>query len=652
MAEDSHRRAPSPAHLALALIALLLVLLAHYNLYLALVGAVAAVGLVLYAHTVPAFTRAGTVRLPPQPTPPESALRQALQRAPFPVVLVAASEQILTVNQSFAELFPDAARGRSLAEAAPALAAAAPGSPLKVGARTFRLTVQELMSSGGRVQAWYLEDIGEALRLAEELAAHSPVLGLLQVDNYEEVITGTPEGQRPLLKAAIDKLLADWAQAAGLYLHKYGEDRSILFLNQAALARCQEEKFAILDRVKEIGLGNALPVTISLGLGSGSQDLLELASFAQTALDLALGRGGDQVVLKTPEDFTYYGGKTKAPEKRTKVKARVIAQALSELIAGADKVLVMGHRSADPDSLGAGVALVRAARDLGRPAYFILDEVTPAVAKLYAYLTEHEAYRDVFLEPGAAYRQATGDTLLIIADTHKPSLVEAPRVLSRTGKVVVVDHHRRAEEFIADPTLVYLESYASSTSELVTEILQYLEGVHVTSLEATALLAGLAVDTKNFAFQTGVRTFEAAAYLRRSGADARLVQSLFQDDLASYLKRAEAIKSAEVLPGGLALAEVAAAGPEAQLLAAQVANELLNIEEIKASFVLYQYKDGAAVSARSLGDINVQVLMEKLGGGGHLTIAGAQLGGVSVGTARERVRAVLQEYASQEGKKA
>jgi c-di-AMP phosphodiesterase-like protein len=365
-------------------------------------------------------------------------------------------------------------------------------------------------------------------------------------------------------------------------------------------------------------------------------------------LDLALGRGGDQAVLKTPKDLTYYGGKTKAPEKRTKVKARVIAQALRELIAGADKVLVMGHRHADPDSLGAGVGLVKAARDLGRPAYYVLDEVTPAVAKLHSYLLEHESYQDVFLESGAALRQVTADTLIVIVDTHKPSLVEAPRLLARMRKVVVIDHHRRAEEFIADPTLVYLESYASSTAELVAEILQYLDEVHVTSLEATALLAGLTVDTKNFAFQTGVRTFEAAAYLRRSGADARLVQSLFQDDLASFLRRAEAIKGAEVLPGGLAVTEVDIPGPEGQLLAAQVANELLNIEEVKASFVVYPYRDGAAVSARSLGDVNVQVLMEKLGGGGHLTIAGAQLGGLSVAAAREKVRAVLATYLREE----
>ncbi|BCV23874.1 DHH family phosphoesterase [Gelria sp. Kuro-4] len=652
MPEDASRRSPSPWHPVLALLALLLLILAHYNLYLALGAALAAFGFVFAARSSRAPGRRESARLYPLPPESDGAVHQALLGAPCPLALTAGSGRILLTNRAFSRLFPAAERGRPLTEVAPPLAGAEPGATVTVGERTFRVVLRELSTAGGRSLAWYLEETTEASQLRAESAARAPVLGLLQVDNYEEVLAGTPEGQRPLLKAAIDKLLSDWAQAAGIYLHKYAEDRYILFLDRGTLAARQEERFGILDRMKEISLGNTLPVTVSLGLGSGSWDVLELANYAQTALDLALGRGGDQAVLKTPDDFTYYGGKTKAPEKRTKVKARVIAQALRELIRGADKVLVMGHRSADPDSLGAGVALVRAARDLGRPAYFVLDEVTPSVAKLHAYLTEHESYRDVFLEPAAAYRQVTAETLLIVADTHKPSLLEAPRVLSRTHKVVVVDHHRRAEEFIAEPTLVYLESYASSTSELVTEVLQYLEGVHVTSLEATALLAGLAVDTKNFAFQTGVRTFEAAAYLRRSGADARLVQSLFQDDLASYLKRAEAIKSAEVLPGGLALAEVNAAGSEAQLLAAQVANELLNIEEVKASFVLYPYKDGAAVSARSLGDINVQVLMEKLGGGGHLTIAGAQLSGVSVGAARDKVRAVLREFLSEEEEKA
>lgn len=643
------RRLPHPWHVGLVLGAVLILFVAYYNLRLALLGGLALAALVFYGRA----TRQERELVPGQPHPappqPESILRQALLKLPFPLCLTFGTGRILLVNEAFSRLFPQAERGRKLVEVAPAVAEV-DGATLVVAERPYRLLKQEYQTSQGRVQAYLLADESRIRELEDALKAQAPVLGLLQVDNYEEVLAGTPEGQRPLLKAAIDKLLTDWAQAARGHLHKYAEDRYILFLIQSGLTNCQEDKFAVLDRVKEISLGNNLPVTISVGLARGSVDLLELAAWAQTALDLALGRGGDQVVLKTGTDFTYYGGKTKAPEKRTKVKARVIAQALQELVAGADKVLVMGHCGADPDSLGAGVALVKAGRDLGRPSYFVLDEITPAVAKLYAYLTEHESYRDVFLEPGAALRLATPATLLIVEDTHKPSLVEAPRLLGRTGKVVVIDHHRRAEEFISEPTLVYLESYASSTAELTTEILQYLETVRVTSLEATALLAGIAVDTKNFAFQTGVRTFEAAAYLRRSGADARLVQSLFQDDLASFLRRAETIKSAEILAGGLAVAEVAEAGPESQLLAAQVANELLNIEEIKASFVVYPYKEGAAVSARSLGEVNVQVLMEKLGGGGHLTIAGAQLPGLTVRTAREKVRSVLQDYLSEEGK--
>lgn len=645
---DPGGRRPSPWHLALVLTVTLLLLLARYNGYLALLGAAASGGLILYARAARPNAPPTPGRKEVAPAPAESAVRQALQHAPFPLLILDASGRILFANRALRELFPGVEHGRRLEDAANTLVDPSDGASLALGQRVYRLALTEYESAAGRARALYLADITGQKELEDALEAQAPVLGLLQVDNYEEVLAGTPEGQRPLLKAAIDKLLGDWAQAAGIYLHKYGEDRYVLFFTQSTLKALTEERFALLDRVKEIALGNTLPVTVSLGLGSGSRNLLEVGSFAQTALDLALGRGGDQAVLKTPNDLTYYGGKTKAPEKRTKVKARVIAQALRELIAGSDKVLVMGHRLADPDSLGAGVGLVKAARDLGRPAYFVLDEVTPAVAKLHAYLSEHESYQDVFLEPGAALRQVTADTLIIIVDTHKPSLLEAPRLLARARKVVVIDHHRRAEEFVADPTLVYLESYASSTAELVAEILQYLDEVHVTSLEATALLAGLTVDTKNFAFQTGVRTFEAAAYLRRSGADARLVQSLFQDNLASFLRRAEAIRRAEVLPGGLAVTEVDIPGPEGQLLAAQVANELLNIEEVKASFVVYPYRDGAAVSARSLGDVNVQVLMEKLGGGGHLTIAGAQLGGLNVAAAREKVRAVLATYLRKE----
>ncbi|MGI6603820.1 MAG: DHH family phosphoesterase [bacterium] len=638
-----------PWQLALALQVVLILFLFYYNRYLALLMVAAVLSWGLYSKNTLTTERLTGSRTQLVGAEPEGIVRRALANFPVPLVLSSASGRVLLASTAFRELFPETERGRKLEAVAAELAALEdePGATLTLSGRQYRVCSYSYKTAHERLAVFYLEDITHIGELERKLRDQAPVIGLLQIDNHDEVLTATPEGQRPLLIAAVDKYMTDWAQALHVYLHKYAEDRYTLFLTQAALSKCQEDKFSFLDRIKEISVGNSMPVTVSLGLGYGSQDPLELAEFAKTALDLALGRGGDQAVLKTPHDFHYYGGKTKAPEKRTKVKARVIAQALRELMAGADRVIAMGHQGADCDCLGAGVALAKAARDLGKPGYFVLTEITPAVAKLYTYLTEHESYRDVFIDATSSLRLATKDTLVIVLDTHKPSLVDVPRLLGRTRKIVIIDHHRRAEEFIPDPTLVYLESYASSTCELTAEIVQYMDKVKMTSLEATALLAGIAVDTKNFAFQTGVRTFEAAAYLRRSGADAQLVQSLFQNDLESLLRRAETLQTVRLLPGGLAVAEVADSGPNSQLMAAQVANELLNVEEIKASFVLYPYKDGTAVSARSLGGVNVQLLMEKLGGGGHLTIAGAQLPGLDVGAAQMKVSAILEEYLSE-----
>ncbi len=622
--------------------------LGRYNLLLAIVGAVVTAGLMWY-ELQHVHQGAPVTSLPELTVQGEGIARKAVLRSPFPMVLVNKKGRILLASKSFTALFSGNQRGRKLPEVLLPLLEKENELLIDVNETKYRAIRHEYDGYSGTVRALYLIDENEAWQLKQALKEQSPVLGLLQVDNYEEVLAGTPETQRPLLKAAVDKLLTEWAQNSSAYLHRYAEGRYILVLNGKVLDSYKEDKFALLDKVKEIDFGNTIPATISIGLGTGSKDLLELANYAQLSLDLALGRGGDQAVIKSPKDFSYYGGKTMAPEKRTKVRARVIAQALRELINAADRVLIMGHANADPDSLGSAVALAKAARDLGRPGYVVLEEVTLSIEKVYNYLHEHDTYHDVFVEPGAAGRLISPDTLLIVVDTHKPSLVVAPRLLTRTKKIVVIDHHRRAEEFISEPTLIYLESYASSTSELVTEILQYLEGVQLTSLEATALLAGITVDTKNFAFQTGVRTFEAAAYLRRSGADARLIQKLFRDDLASFVRRAQIIESTTLLPGGLALAWIKDASADSQLLAAQVANELLNIEEIKASFVVYPFKDGAAVSARSLGDVNVQVLMEKIGGGGHLNIAGAQLKGMSLGSAQEKLQQVLEEYLTEEG---
>ncbi|NLP18360.1 MAG: hypothetical protein GX376_04590 [Firmicutes bacterium] len=477
-------------------------------------------------------------------------------------------------------------------------------------------------------------------------------VGLIQVDNYEEVLKSVLTHERPLLTAAIEGVLADWVARKKGLLQQYSQDRYLVLLEQSQLVASQEEKFPILDRVKEIEMGNKLPVTLSCGFGRDGSHPQELGSLARAALDLALGRGGDQVVVRDPEGFYFFGGKTKALEKRTKVKARVIAHALRELMEQSDQVMIMGHQFADMDSLGSSTGVALAARSLGKDVHIVLEEINPAVDKMVQYLRDEGGYQGLFLAEGEAREIITPETLLVVLDTHKPSLVSAPALLAGTDKVVVIDHHRRGEEFIADPTLVYLETYASSASELVTELLQYLgENIEITPPEATALLAGITVDTKNFTHQAGVRTFEAAAFLRRSGADQETVQRVLQDDWETFISRAQVIKEAEVFYGKIALAQVPQGGERGQLLAAQTADALLTIEDFEASFVLCPTPEGVVISARSRGDINVQVLMEELGGGGHMTTAGAQLKGTSLSKARSKVLKLIREYFAKEAEK-
>ena len=477
-------------------------------------------------------------------------------------------------------------------------------------------------------------------------------VGLVQVDNYEEVLKTVLAAERPLLTAAIERVLADWMAKKKGFFQQYSQDRYLVLLEESQLLASQEEKFPILDRVKDIKMGNKLPVTLSCGFGRDGSSPQELGSLARAALDLALGRGGDQVVVRDPEGFHFFGGKTKALEKRTKVKARVIAHALRELMEQADQVLIMGHQFADMDSIGSSTGIALAARSLGKKAYIVLEESNPAVAKMVQYLGEEGGYRGIFLSPGEAQATITAGTLLVVLDTHKPSLVSAPGLLAATDRVVVIDHHRRGEEFITDPTLVYLETYASSASELVTELLQYLgDNIEITPQEATALLAGITVDTKNFTHQAGVRTFEAAAFLRRSGADQETIQRVLQDDWETFISRAEIIRQAEVFYDKIALAQVPQGVERGQLLAAQTADALLTMEDFAASFVLCPTPEGVVISARSRGDINVQVLMERLGGGGHMTIAGAQLKGTTLSEARNKVLALIEEYFTKEAER-
>ena len=499
----------------------------------------------------------------------------------------------------------------------------------------------------------YFQDITEEAELKARYQDERPVSILVQVDNFDEVMNNTDEAKRPVVQAQIEAMLNEWAISLNAGWKKYERDKYVMFTQANSLKALEENRFQILDSVRAISAGNKIPVTLSIGVGADGKDPLELSHFAQFALDLALGRGGDQAVVKRGSRLFFYGGKSKEIEKRIKVKSRVIANTLRELMVQSERVFIMGHEVPDLDSLGSALGIYRCARHVGREAYIVLNRSNPSVHPLVSQLLDREEYREAFVTADEALdlmdrRQA----VLVVVDVHRPSFMEAPRLLNEVEKIVVIDHHRRSAETIENPTLMYLEPYASSTSELVTEIIQYFDDkVELEPIEAADLLAGVTVGSKTFIYKTGVRTFEAASYLRRAGANPVLVRQLFQDDLETYVARAEVVKNAEIVLPGVALSYCSPGIKNGSLIAAQAADNLLTIKGIHTSFVLYPDGGDVIISGRSLGNVNVQMVLEKLGGGGHLTVAGAQLNGIDLGEAREKVISALKDYLEEGNKK-
>ncbi|MBP2661042.1 MAG: diguanylate cyclase and phosphoesterase [Firmicutes bacterium] len=467
------------------------------------------------------------------------------------------------------------------------------------------------------------------------------ILAYIQIDNYDDVLQGLSEGQRTSVVAEVNKLLAEWVAENEAVLKKYADDMYLAVFNRQNLNKCLQEKFDILDRVRAIHIGNKIPVTLSMGVAADENSVAILGERAQAGLDLALGRGGDQVAVHVGGKLQFYGGKAKAVEKNTRVKARIVAQALREIIDDADMVLVMGHTNEDFDSLGAAIGVGIMARHLGKEFHIVVSQPGVSLSKLQEILADYEEYQDLFITSAQAMPLITPQTLLFVVDVHHPELSAAPELLSKVDRVVVIDHHRRSEKFIANPLLVYLEPSASSTCELVTELLMYFDDyLEFNKMDATALYAGIVVDTKQFSVQSGVRTFDAAAYLRRSGADPALVRQMFRLDFETVKSRAEILNQAIMLPGGVVVAGCPDNIKNAQIVAAQVADMLLGVEGVQISFVLFFLEDGGiGVSARSNGAFNVQVIMEELGGGGHQTVAGAQ---VKKGTMEEVKRQVIE----------
>ena len=498
----------------------------------------------------------------------------------------------------------------------------------------------------GYLIAFYLFD-ETALRIAlQENDNQSLAVGMIYLDNYEEALESIEEVRRSLLMALIDRKVNKYIAAVDGICKKLEKDKYLVILRKQAVTQLQSTRFELLEDVKTVNIGNEMAVTVSIGIGLGGLTYSQNYEFARTSVDLALGRGGDQAVVKTPDRITYYGGKSQQVEKSTRVKARVKAHALREIITAKDSVIIMGHRMADVDSFGAAVGLYRIAKSLDRKAHIVLNQATTSVKPLVDLFVNNEDYEpDMIVNSAQALELPTNNAVLVVVDVNKPSMTECPDLLKLCKSIVVLDHHRQGTETIENATLSYVEAYASSTCEMVSEILQYInDGVKVRSDEADCMYSGIMIDTNNFMSKTGVRTFEAAAFLRRCGADVTRVRKMFRDDAIEYRTKADAVSRAEIYRNDYAISVCKSDDIESPtIVGAQAANELLNIKGIKASFVLTEYQGRIYVSARSIDEVNVQVITERLGGGGHMTIAGCQFEGITVLEGIDKIKRCLDE---------
>lgn len=489
-------------------------------------------------------------------------------------------------------------------------------------------------------------DKTEIKHLIKENQEQRMVAGLIYIDNYDEALESIEDVRRSLLVALIDRKINKYISNVNGIVKKLEKDKYFIAVKQKYVSTMQSNKFALLDDVKTVNIGNKMPVTISIGLGIDGENYIQNCDFSRTAIDLALGRGGDQAVLKVGEKVYYYGGKSKSVEKNTRVKARIKAHALREILATKDKAIIMGHSIGDIDSLGAAIGIYRAIKTFEKKSHIVINTVTSSLRPMYERFSEEAGYEeDLFISSSEALDMIDDNTLVIVVDVNRPSYTECPELISKSKATVILDHHRQSSETISNAVLSYIEPYASSACEMVAEVLQYIrDNVKLTPQEADALYAGIMVDTNNFTNKTGVRTFEAAAFLKRNGADVIRVKKLFRDSAKEYKAKAEAIEKAEIFDDAFIITECMSKGLESPtVIGAQAANELLNIKDIRASFVVTEYNDKIYISARSIDDVNVQLIMERLGGGGHLNVAGAQLEGYTIDQAKEIVKQTVEK---------
>lgn len=493
--------------------------------------------------------------------------------------------------------------------------------------------------------ALYMRDVTELNSYIRENEDQRLIAGLIYIDNYDEVMESVEEVRQSLLVALIDRKINKYINDVDGIVKKLENDKYFFVVKKESYRKFEADRFSILEEVKQVNIGNARSATLSIGLGLNTATYALSYNYARMAIDLALARGGDQAVIKDCKGITYFGGKKEQTAKNTRVKARVKAEALREFIVAKDQVIVMGHKISDPDSFGACMGIYRAAVALEKKAHIVINDVSTSIKPLYDEIAQSSVYgKDIFLTSGEALDYISDSAMVVVVDTNKPQMTECPELLKRSKTIAVLDHHRQSSTVIDNAVLSYIEPYSSSTCEMVAEVLQYIvDDIKVPSIEADCLYAGIMIDTRNFMNRTGVRTFEAAAYLRRCGADITRVRKMFQDDMESYRAKAEAMRMAEVYREQYAIAECPSDIASPTVLAAQTANELLDINGIKASFVLTVYDGRIFLSARSIDEVNVQIIAEKLGGGGHINSAGAQFEHTNVKEAIEALKVTIDQ---------
>lgn len=594
--------------------------------------------------------------------------QKLLQEMPIPYVLVQTDGKILRMNDRLMELTgkkEDYHKNIStlFSEISPALFPVKQEesvTDIEHGGKKYRVTMRKLMLEEAIQESNVAELTGDECYIIamsfldttelswymQENYEQTAVVGLLYIDNYDEVMESVEDVRRSMLEALVDRRITKYICSADGLIKKLEKDKYLLVMNQKALDVLKEDRFTVLEDVKTVNIGNSIAATISIGIGLNNGGYAQNFEAARVAMEMALARGGDQTVVKDKDKMAFFGGKTQHSEKNTRVRARVKAQALREMIASRDQVIVMGHKNTDIDSLGACVGVCRAARQADKPAYIVLGEVNSSIRSWVNLLKEKdESYAKVFITHDQAIEMTNQDTVVVVVDTNRPSITECEEILYLTRTIVVLDHHRQTTEKIENASLSYIEPSASSACEMISEILQYYDdGIKLKSYEADAIYAGIIIDTNNFVAKTGMRTFEAAAFLRRYGADVTRVRKAFRNDMETYKARAEAVRHAELFMNSYAISVCPSEGLESpNVVGAQAANELLNIIGVKASFVLTDYSGKIYISARSIDEVNVQIIMERIGGGGHMNIAGAQLADTDLDGARQRLKEVLTQ---------